>query len=150
MTAYSPIALPSDHSIGACARSRVLDAFSEAEFALFAFLVKNDERVCANAGTAQHLKTLAELPASSRLSKVNQERVKALSIRMKSILSVRADVVHGRMLAVENGSFIFLYPRNATETWPSARLLSLHSLDALANEALAIASELSALIFNPP
>lgn len=132
--------LPSDLSE---ARSDVLNAFADLEYAVaealkFLAITVGYE----NAPIGQKFEALANLKASSKISKATTKLLYDAALNGQLLCEIRNDLVHSRMqfVAGHPNIGIYLNVRAINQPYPKARVLSVSQHIRLASEARTIAN----------
>jgi hypothetical protein len=129
------------------ARSDILDAFAELESEVITLLVRfNGDAGCPTRPLAQKLESLAGLKPAPSLSKKRKAEIAAVIDEIKTLLGVRADIVHSRLQIVPGPTPSALFPNaaDANSPYPQARLMTRENMAGLEDQVRKIAGRLRA------
>jgi hypothetical protein len=139
-----------DCNWGPIFRSNILDAFSDVESECLRLLTREKPSEKSSPGQlGQIAEALGKLTASPTLSKDKVTQLASKCEELRTLLPIRNDIVHARMLHVETatGNFLsFTNSANRDAKYPACRLFTKHQCKELTQDILSISRRLKGLI----
>jgi hypothetical protein len=152
MNAHASLSCPMTIEEAHALRSRLLDAFADAEAIVAEIARKAPKTVSEAASLSQHIQCARTVAPNPQLSKAGHKAIAEQLDHLSGLLAIRADIVHARLQFGQIDAapaIIFRNARSMSQDHAPVRMFSSEELRHLTQQVAKIARSLRAAI-SPP